>query len=627
MEQNDILLVTPPFTQPNTPYPATMQLMGFLRSNGIKAVQFDLAIEVYNQIFSKETFESLFETIETDGRKLSRDSKKIIANKEYYLTYIGNVITFLQSKDNTLAFGLSTQLKSILSESISGDELDMLFGSAGVHDWAKYNCTKFIEELGTFIQKEFDEYFSFTKYAEYLSLVAIEFEPLLKALNHKTFISEIIEDEIINQIKLTNPKIVGFTIPFPGNLYGALVAAKSIKKLFPEIKIVMGGGFINTELRWLTEKRIFNFTDYLCIDDGELPLFQLINHINDKNLEASLVRTFYLKNGEIKYSNSRSKVDPSHDEICTPNYENIDFTKYISFLSTTNPMQRLWSDGKWNKMALAHGCYWAKCSFCDTTLDYIKRFSKPNIEVLLDRVESVKRLTKCSGFHFVDEAAPPALIRDLCNQLIERRTAITWWVNIRFEKSFTKELIELMAKAGCIAVSGGLEVASDRLLKLMNKGVTIEQVASVTHHFSQSNIMVHAYLMYGFPTETEQETIDSLEVVRQLFDNNLIQSAYWHRFALTEHSDVGQNPAKYAITKIDNDLNQFTRNDVSFVDPIGCEHEKYSEGLRISLYNYMQGVGLDMKINEWFRFKTVKTNHKENFIANIIEKIGDSKKK
>lgn len=63
----------------------------------------------------------------------------------------------------------------------------------------------------------------------------------------------------------------------------------------------------------------------------------------------------------------------------------------------------------------------------------------------------------------------------------------------------------------------------------MEKGVTIAQVARVTDGFTQAGIMVHAYLMYGFPTQTTQETIDSLEVVRQLFQAGIVQSGYWHR--------------------------------------------------------------------------------------------------
>ncbi len=99
-----------------------------------------------------------------------------------------------------------------------------------------------------------------------------------------------------------------------------------------------------------------------------------------------------------------------------------------------------------------------------------------------------------------------------------------------------------------MAVSGGLEVASDRLLTLMKKGVTVAQVARVTRAFTDAGIMVHAYLMYGFPTETTQDTVDALERVRQLFAAGCIQSAYWHRFSATAHSPIGLHPEQYGIT-------------------------------------------------------------------------------
>ena len=620
MKQTDILLVTPPFTQPNTPYPAIMQLRGYLNSQGYSVHQFDLGIELFTKIFSQETLQELFESIVKEQIRVPKNLQVIVDNQSYYLTHIDSVIRFLQGIDNTIAHGLSIQLKPLLSKPIEDEELEMLFGSAGVHDWAKYNCTKFIEELGLFIQTCFDDYFSFTKYAEHLSLVALDFEPLLKALDRETFITKIIQNEIDTVVKLYNPKSVGFTIPFPGNLYGALVASKKLKECYPNIKVLFGGGFVNTELRWITEKRIFKYVDYILLDDGELPLNQYLKYQNESIEKRHLVRTFYQEDGEIVYSGNEANLqDITHSEIAIPSFDGIKLDKYLSFLSTTNPMQRLWSDGRWNKLALTHGCYWAKCSFCDTSLDYIKRYSKPSIDKLVERVLAVKDATKCSGFHFVDEAAPPALLKEFCQEIITRKISITWWVNIRFEKSFNTELIQLMSQAGCIAVSGGLEVASDRLLKLINKGVTIEQVANVTNAFSQNNIMVHAYLMYGFPTQTEQETIDALEIVRQLFDNNLIQSAFWHRFALTEHSDIGINPSKYKIEKIDNDPNQFARNDMAFIDPTGCDHEKFSEGLRISLYNFMQGVGLEMNVCDWFNFKTPKSTHKRNYIRQLLK--------
>ncbi|VEB39725.1 bacteriocin maturation radical SAM protein 1 [Chromobacterium violaceum] len=232
-----------------------------------------------------------------------------------------------------------------------------------------------------------------------------------------------------------------------------------------------------------------------------------------------------------------------------------------------NPMHRLWSDGRWNKLTIAHGCYWKKCSFCDVTLDYISRYETASAELLVDRIEAIIAETGQTGFHFVDEAAPPKMLKALAEELLRRKVSISWWGNIRFEKSFTPELAQLLAESGCIAISGGLEVASDRLLKLMKKGVSVEQVARVTHGFAEAGILVHAYLMYGFPTQTVQDTVDALEYVRQLFDHGCIQSGFFHRFACTVHSPVGQNPEEYGVKLVPLPKGDFAKNDVGFIDP------------------------------------------------------------
>ena len=248
-------------------------------------------------------------------------------------------------------------------------------------------------------------------------------------------------------------------------------------------------------------------------------------------------------------------------------------------IQLTNPMHRLWSDGRWNKLTMAHGCYWGKCTFCDISLSYIRDYEASSAATIVDRIEELVAQTGERGFHFVDEAAPPALMKAVAFEIIRRRLVVSWWTNIRFEKSFTADLCHLLAASGCIAVSGGLEVASDRLLALIAKGVTVEQVAQVTRNFNQAGIMVHAYLMYGFPTQTEQETVDALEVVRQLFEQSVLQSAFWHRFAMTAHSPVGLAPAEFAVHN-HTGVGAFANNDLVHTDPTGADHDLYGEGLK-----------------------------------------------
>ncbi|MEO8298304.1 MAG: radical SAM protein, partial [Burkholderiales bacterium] len=122
---------------------------------------------------------------------------------------------------------------------------------------------------------------------------------------------------------------------------------------------------------------------------------------------------------------------------------------------------------------------------------------------------------------------------------------------------------------------------------------------------------VHAYLMYGFPTQTVQDTVDALEFVRQLFSAGCIQSGFFHRFACTVHSPVGKDPAAYGVQLLPLPAVSFAKNDVGFIDQTlessGTDHDALGVGLKKALYNYMHGIGLDDDVRAWFDFPVPKT--------------------
>ena len=432
-----------------------------------------------------------------------------------------------------------------------------------------------------------------------------------------TFIDAITLSILEKRINQTQPKLVCISVPFPGNLYSAFRCAQFIKENHPTIQISMGGGFPNTELRSLKDVRVFEFFDFITLDDGELPIELLHKQITSNKEEFDFKRTFLLQNDTVVYNNNSTEKDYNQREVGTPDYSDLLLNTYISVIEIANPMHSLWSDGRWNKLTMAHGCYWGKCTFCDISLDYIKIYEPIAAITLVDRMEELIAQTGESGFHFVDEAAPPALMKALALEILKRKLTVTWWTNIRFEKNFTKDLCLLLKASGCIAVSGGLEVASDRLLKLIEKGVTVEQVAQVTRNFTEANIMVHSYLMYGYPTQTIQETIDSLEMVRQLFELGILQSGFWHQFAMTAHSPVGMNPEEYGITPNYKEIT-FANNDVDFVDSTGIDHTKFSFGLKKSLFNFMHGIGFEIPVEEWFGFKVPSTTIDPDFINDSL---------
>jgi len=584
----------------------------------------DLGIEVILALFSEKGISDLFQKSDEVLSSISDPNiHRISALRQYYISTIDEVIRFLQGKNQTLARQICSD--NFLPRASRFDQLDDMewaFGNMGMQDKAKHLATLYLEDLSDYIVACVDENFGFSRYAERLGRSANSFDELYDTLQQElTYIDQITLEILDRQLRTVQPKLVCLSVPFPGNLYSAFRCGQYIKANFPNIKIAMGGGFANTELRSITDTRVFEFWDFICLDDGELPLELLVSHVlnpSDDNPNYNfLKRTFLLDNGEVIYNNYSLRQDYKQASVGTPDYSDLLLDDYISVIEIANPMHSLWSDGRWNKLTMAHGCYWGKCTFCDISLDYIGKYEPVTAKLLVDRMEEMIAQTSENGFHFVDEAAPPGLMKELAIEILRRGLLVSWWTNIRFEKSFTYDLCRLLKASGCIAISGGLEVASDRLLALIKKGVTVKQVAQVTRNLTESGIMVHAYLMYGYPTQTVQETVDSLEMVRQLFGLGIVQSGFWHQFALTAHSPVGLDPDAYGVIP---DLKEisFANNDIEFVDRTAIDHSIFSAGLKKSLFNYMHGTCFEFPLQEWFDFEIPETSIAPEYIENCL---------
>ena len=629
-------------TQLNTPYPSTAYLTGFLRLQGVTAKQEDLALGLVLELLSSQGLRDLAATIESRGgsaarrRRLGAQTAHFLRHLPRYLATIDPVIGFLQGHDSTLAHRIVSRQflpEGSRFESLQGfdggdsdDPLAWAFGALGTQDRARHLATLYLNDLADVLRESVDARFDFVRYGEQLAASQASFEPLARALAAPHNLIDATLDRLTREaLQRHQPDLVLISVPFPGALYGALRIAQTIKTEQPSTPIALGGGYVNTELRDLAEPRLFDFVDFVTLDGGETPLRALLEYLRGNRPRERLVRTFVREGpsgATVRYINAAEPEVP-FAEIGTPSWEGLPLSRYLSLLDMLNPMHRLWSDGRWNKLTVAHGCYWKQCSFCDVSLDYISRYETASAAVLVDRIERIVAETGQTGFHFVDEAAPPKALKALATELLRRQRVVSWWGNIRFEKSFSPSVCRLLADSGCIAVSGGLEVASDRLLALMKKGVSVAQVARVTRAFSDAGILVHAYLMYGFPTQTVAETIDSLEYVRQLFQEGCIQSGFFHRFTCTVHSPVGLNPAEYGVTLVPPEPGRFSRNDIAFVDPSGVDHAALGRCLSTALYNYMHGVALDRDVRDWFREvmkRPPRTSVPPDFIARALSR-------
>lgn len=589
-----VLLVLPPLTQLNTPYPSITHLTAYLRRNGVETSQADLGVELIASLFTRQTLSQVFDMAGALPH-LTKTLRVILSNRSLYETNVDAVIRFLRGTAPELApMFANVRFWQDMYRLPDEEELEWAYGTSGTADRAEYLCSLFLKNICDVIRFAVDNRFEFIRYGEKICTYLADFDIVRQELNRpETLVTRQMIQLVEQHIRRTKPDIIGLSVPFPGNLVGALICARHIRCSYPDTKIVMGGGYVNTELRTMTDTGLFDYIDYLTFDDGELPLLRIVQG-------GELLRTAHLVGGRVVYERMTNAVNEQFACLPAPTTADLPMNLYFDFVDTTNPMHRLWSSGRWNKMMLAHGCYWAKCTFCDTTLDYIGRFQTARASVIVDRMEAMIAETGRSGFHFVDEAAPPAVLRAVAEEIIRRKLVVTYWTNVRFDRQFTPELCFLLARSGCIAVSGGLEVASPRVLKLINKGVTIDSAAECMRNLADVGIMVHAYLMYGFPTQTVAELYESLDTVRNFFAEGLIQSAFWHRYAMTCHSRSGIDPQSVGAKPGADSPNAFANNEIPFTAKPAIDWSFYTDGLNLATYNYMRGAGFDIPVKQWF---------------------------
>ena len=595
--------------QPNTAYPATAYLKGYLKCRGFDVEQFDLSVELLSAVFTGEFLRKIFARYNGGG---DAGIERIYNLRRNYINTVECVMKFLRGEDPSAANLIcSADFLPQAGRFVEMEDIGEAFGSAGIADCAKYLATLYLEDISDFIRAVASPHFGLARYGEKIAVSAPVFAGLKAELDRP---ADIIEEKMLellsSKVAEYGPTHAGFTVPFPGNLLSALRCGTFLKS--SGIKVVLGGGYVTTELRSLTDTAIFDHVDYIVLDDGEIPLERIL-------AGGELVRTFTREGKKVVYSGNDS-VNVSHAERGCPDFSGLPWDKYIGLMDVANPMQSMWSDGKWNKITAAHGCYWAGCAFCDTTLDYICRYDGVYGSTLVDWMERVMEQTGQSGFHFTDEALPPRTARDMALEILRRGMKVSWWGNIRFEPHYTADVCQLMAASGCIAVSGGVETASDRLLGLMNKGVSIEQLTITLRNFCYAGIMVHTYLMYGFPTQTYQEVVDSLEVVRQLFRADLTGSAFWHRYAMTRHSPSGGDPARYGVRIKNNTVNRFANNEVDFAENRNYDINMAGMALRKAVYNYMRGSGLETPVDKWFEHRSPATSIEETLITDHLIK-------
>jgi len=692
------ILVQPPFSQLNSPYPAVHYLEAFLRGRGVSAVAFDHSIELYRRVFSRAGLAKVFAdaraALDARGRAADEESRnqaeRYLSYEALYVEWIDGIVDFLSGGDPAMAHRLASA-----AELPRGARAEAFLAERGGRidpDEARALATRILDDLGDFIAYALDPDFDTVRYAERLASSRADFGEVRAALDSswlmREFYAPMLEEFWSARLAEASEEPVGLilvTIPFPGCLLGALACARAARRLFgrtgpagpgavtplrsipspagPSAKtplIVFGGGYVSTELRGLRDTGIFEFCDYLSFDAGYGSLASIMEReaaaesaANSSATAAesatggsgaaaaaapaavspaaasALYRTM-IRRGEgdlivagfpqddsarLESGPGRSLVECGDKERFAgiereavvgvfPDYRSADFRAYLRVVDSGNPMHRLWSDTPWLKYGLAHGCYWRRCSFCDTELEYVADFARTRTGALFDAAEKAGARTGLYGIHFVDEAMPMAALLDFARANRARAAAgarpFSFWGNVRFDSSWTQGRCEYLAASGLVAVSGGIEIATERGLEMTDKGFDLPSLVRTLVAMRRSGILVHAYLIYGFPGQPKSDIVDSAEFCRQLFASGLVDSAFWHRFVLTRHSRMyrewkeGKRPGLEPSDK----AWSFANNDLAFKGE--AAFDRFDAPLAASLASWMEGIDLEKPASAWF---------------------------
>ena len=651
----DVVIIVPPMVQLNTPYPSGAYLSSFFQQafkkyNNQGSVRwFDFSTELFHKIFCKEGLSFIFEktstvalkkadTFERNGDENSAfQIRRYVAQSKLWCDWIEKIIAIVCSGNKKS--GREFAHEFVRSAHIPrGNRVEQYLSGLNREvsvDDAQILASLSLADIADYISVAYDKNFALIRYAEALATSLSTFNQVEKELNApvlEDFLKSLIFEKIGNISKKT---LFCISIPFPGTFEAALYSAKVIKEAFGKNAIIcFGGGYVNTELRNVSEKRLFNYCDFLSYDKGYGSYLNIFDSCGElDNLDSVFDgRAFY----KIKYLFDNKIVEPLQkspeyeklEKECirniVPDFSDIDFTKCPRLADSQNAMHRIWNDGAWLKVYLAYGCYWAKCAFCDTSLDYVNGYCNTDISALYDGMYQQCRKTGVYGLHFVDEACPPLSLEKFALKNIIRAktdTTLTFWGNIRFEKTFTRDLADLLSYGGLTAVSGGIEIATGNGLDAVNKGTTLENIVAACCAFKEAGILVHSYMIFGFWNQSEQDLINSMETLRQLFAAGIMDSAFWHKFTLTLHSTVykewleGKHPDLKPIKK---EKEQFAENDICFE---GQEKsEKYSGPLNEALNCWMNGEKLKKNVEAYFPFKMPSPSIPKNYVENLIEK-------
>lgn len=307
-------------------------------------------------------------------------------------------------------------------------------------------------------------------------------------------------DDIAVRVQDISPDVVGITA-MTLTLLDVLKVVKTVKKVNDEIKVVLGGPHVHIFPEETVE---YYGVDYLVLGEGEVTFKELLDNLNDSEALRQVKGLVYRNNDEIITTGKRELID-NLDELPFPARHLTPFERYSSLLAKRSPITTMFT---------SRGCPYG-CSFCDRP-HLGKKFRYRSAQNVVDEMEQCVEMGIREFFIYDDTfTVNHERVHEICDEILERRLDIGWDIRTRVDNVNEPMLLKLK-QAGCERIHYGVEAGTDKILKILNKGITLEQVTEVFKMTHRVGIATLAYFMIGSPGETESEMRETFRFMKRL---------------------------------------------------------------------------------------------------------------
>jgi anaerobic magnesium-protoporphyrin IX monomethyl ester cyclase len=505
-----VALIYPPACDPTAPYLSVPLLTGVLRSRGVTVLPVDANVEAFDALLRQAPLARLAQRIQKRWARLT--GKRALGHTDQLLYLrLTEVMPDLEWVPEAIA-----------------DALAVLRDGSGNRF---YDPVQYEKAVGTVMKAlalisaaysplEMD----FTAYRTPFALLS-EAQVRADARPANNPFHDYFSGVLVARLAAAGVTVAGISLAFPAQIQPGFTLAHAIKNHLPAVHVTVGGPAATQLMGRFDDQTLAARRgpfDSVVLFEGETALMDLVETVAAGRTPPAVIH------------GTRS-ADLAG--LPAPDFSGLPLEKYFS------PEPVLPYDP-------TRGCYWGRCAFCHYGLSHrgTAPYRQRPVGEVVSHLRQLSRQWGCRTVYFSQDAFAPTFARQVATALRAAGADLRWGSDMRPESSLTPDCCRALKAGGALSVALGIESAAPRLIRLIDKGVTLEEMTSAATHLAEAGIAVEAMCFTDFPTESRKEALATLAWLRTLREK--IALFICGRFGLSHGSRVATSPAAYGIDAV-----------------------------------------------------------------------------